>query len=59
MSPRASARNSIHDNAGLGIDLIDDLVKSSLDDGNDAGDADTGGTISRLPILQSVTHLAP
>ena len=53
--------NSIHDNAGLGIDLIDDLGQVIPGPtANDAGDADTGGNnLQNFPILQSVTHLAP
>ena len=53
--------NSIHDNTGLGIDLIDDLgfvVPGPT--ANDAGDVDGGGNnVQNFPILQSVAHLAP
>ncbi len=53
--------NSIHDNSGLGIDLIDDsgfVIPGPT--ANDAGDADTGGNnVQNFPILQSVSHLAP
>jgi hypothetical protein len=50
--------NSIHDNAGLGIDLLEsnDLGPTA----NDAGDTDTGANNRQnFPIIQSVEHLGP
>jgi IPT/TIG domain/S-layer homology domain len=53
--------NSMHDNAGLGVDLIDDVGQVIPGPtANDAGDADGGGNnVQNFPILQSVVHLAP
>jgi hypothetical protein len=47
--------NSIHDNAGLGVDLQNDGVNF-----NDAGDVDDGPNhLQNFPILKAVTILAP
>jgi IPT/TIG domain/S-layer homology domain len=47
--------NSIHDNAGLGIDLQNDGVNF-----NDPGDVDEGANhLQNFPILKAVTLLAP
>ena len=47
--------NSIHDNAGLGIDLQSDGVNF-----NDIGDPDEGANhLQNFPIITSVTTLAP
>ena len=44
--------NSIHDNAGIGIDLNDDGVTA-----NDLGDADTGtNNLQNFPVISSVTN---
>ncbi len=47
--------NSIHDNAGLGIDLVIDGPNF-----NDSGDADDGANhLQNFPILKTVTILGP
>ena len=48
--------NSIHDNGGLGIDLLGAVGPSA----NDPGDADGGANdLQNFPIIQSVEHLGP
>ena len=48
--------NSIHDNGGLGIDLLGGGGPSA----NDPGDPDTGGNnLQNFPIIRSVEHLSP
>jgi len=49
------AGNSIHDNGGLGIDLIDDALQTGVTP-NDLLDLDTGGNgLQNFPVLQSAT----
>ena len=49
--------NSIHDNGGLGIDLIDDAFLTGVTL-NDLLDVDTGGNgLQNFPVLQSATRV--
>ncbi len=50
------SRNSIHDNGGLGIDLIDDGFLTGVTS-NDTLDVDTGGNgLQNFPVLQSAVR---
>jgi len=52
VSGNAIRGNSIHDNAGLGIDLNDDGATA-----NDLGDGDTGpNNLQNFPVVSSVTY---